>query len=267
MGTRTKIEWCDATWNPVTGCLHDCPYCYAGKIAKRFAGKISDNTDDTGTWLPKAEVIHVLDEPVRPGYPACRMTKPYPFGFDPTFHKYRLLQPHGQKKPQNIFVCSMADLFGEWVPDEWIEEVFSACDAAPWHTYLFLTKNPARYIDLALVRKIDLRKENWWFGTTVTTPNEAFMFAYSDSELNTFISIEPMMEDFGHLGGARPDWIIVGAETGNRKGKITPEKSWIENLSAECKQWSIPLFMKDSLTKIIGEEKMQREFPKGLIRP
>ncbi|MFR1061782.1 MAG: DUF5131 family protein [Enterocloster sp.] len=59
----------------------------------------------------------------------------------PTFHKYRLNE-YQNKKSRNIFVCSMADLFGEWVPDEWIEEVFEACDNAPQHNYLFLTKNP-----------------------------------------------------------------------------------------------------------------------------
>jgi protein gp37 len=267
---KTKIEWCDSSWNPVTGCFRDCPYCYAGKIAKRFSyeGQTLDAPIELQeTWIKDKRGLdpglYVLQHEVR--LKENGRAVPYPFRFCPTFHRYKLDEPIRQKQPRKIFVCSMADLFGEWVPDEWIEEVFAACEKAPWHKYIFLTKNPARYIDLALVRKIDLRKENWWFGTTVTTPNEAFMFAFSDSELNTFISIEPMMEDFGHLGGARPDWIIVGAETGNRKGKITPEKSWIENLSDECKQWSIPLFMKDSLTKIIGEENMRREFPKGLL--
>lgn len=167
---KTKIEWCDATWNPVTGCFHDCPYCYAGKIAKRFGERNADNTDSAGTWLPKGKLIHVLEEPVRPSYPACRMTKPYPFGFSPTFHRYRLLQPRGQKKPQRIFVCSMADLFGAWVPDEWIEEVFTACEMAPWHKYLFLTKNPARYLQLFHDGKIPAR-HNMWYGTTITNPD------------------------------------------------------------------------------------------------
>ena len=93
---KTKIEWCDMTWNPVTGCKLGCPYCYAAKLARRF-GK----------------------------------------SFEPEFHSERLAQPAQIKKPQNIFVCSMADLFGEWVPDEWIKAVFDACAAAPQHRYLF----------------------------------------------------------------------------------------------------------------------------------
>ncbi len=261
---KTKIEWCDATWNPVTGCLHDCPYCYAGKIAKRFAGKISDDTDDTGTWLPKAEVIHVLDEPVRPGYPACRMAKPYPFGFDPTFHKYRLLQPHGQKKPQNIFVCSMADLFGEWVPDEWIEEVFAACEEAPWHNYLFLTKNPKRYCTLANERKLPKNK-NFWYGTTIT--GKGSLRFPGSPVFNTFLSIEPLLEDIdpglGSFGG--DEWIIVGAETGTRKEKVVPRPEWVEKISKTANITRAAVYMKDSLIPIVGEENMRREFPKGLL--
>lgn len=270
MGKKTRIEWCDATWNPITGCFHRCEYCYARRIAKRFSYEgqtLNAPLELQGIWIKDkrglAPGLHVLRQEVRLKERDCVV--PYPFGFSPTFHRYKLGEPMTWKEPLNIFVCSMADLFGEWVPEDWIGAVFDACDAAPQHNYIFLTKNPARYIELN--GKFDLRKDNWWFGTTVTTPNQAFLYAYTDSELHTFISIEPMMEEFGHLEGARPDWIIVGAETGNRKGRITPERSWIDNLSAECKQWSIPLFMKDSLTKIVGEENMWREFPEGLIRP
>ena len=73
---------------------------------------------------------------------------PYPWFFLPTLHRYRLDQPSKWSEPRTIFVCSMADLFGKWVPDEWITEVFRACDAAPRHRYMFLTKNPKRYAEL-----------------------------------------------------------------------------------------------------------------------
>ncbi|MCL2461960.1 MAG: phage Gp37/Gp68 family protein, partial [Defluviitaleaceae bacterium] len=79
---------------------------------------------------------------------------PYPFYFKPTFHRYRLGEPARMKKPKNIFVCSMADMFGDWVPDEWIKAVFEACEAIPRHRYLFLTKNPARYKALAMAGKL-----------------------------------------------------------------------------------------------------------------
>ena len=155
----------------------------------------------------------------------------------------------------------MADLFGEWVPDSWIEKVFAACKAAPQHRYLFLTKNPKRYSRLG--RELNLPAlKNMWYGTTVTDTNT--MFFHSDSH-NTFLSIEPIMddfsEDFGHMNIKLAQWVIVGAETGNRKEKVIPEKKWIEGLVDICKREGIPLFMKDSLIPIIGEENMRREFP------
>lgn len=84
----------------------------------------------------------------------------------------------------------MADLFGSWVPDEWIEEVFAACERAPQHTYLFLTKNPKRYLTLA--GKLPA-KANMWYGTTATTPDENFFWR---GALHTFVSIEPILRDY-----------------------------------------------------------------------
>ena len=89
----TKIEWCDMTWNPVTGCLHGCEYCYAKKVAHRFDGKVFDTS-------PLPGGLHVLED--RPPWP------PYPYGFAPTFHRYRLGDPASKTKGKTIFVCSMA---------------------------------------------------------------------------------------------------------------------------------------------------------------
>lgn len=139
MGKKTKIDWCDATWNPVTGCLHGCEYCYARRIAERFGKHL----------MPIFTHYSVLNEPVREVRGICAgKVLPYPFDFTPTYHRYKLGEPSRWTKPRTIFVCSMADLFGDWVPDEWIEEVFQACKAAPQHRYLFLTKNPDRYFSL-----------------------------------------------------------------------------------------------------------------------
>ena len=109
MGDRTKIDWCDASWNPVTGCLHGCKYCYAARMACRFAGNV-----DTGS-----ERIHEIEHQI---YRDDGTVNPYPFGFDPTFHRYRLDEPKHWKKPRNIFVCSMADLMGEWLIKQGLEE-------------------------------------------------------------------------------------------------------------------------------------------------
>lgn len=246
---KTKIEWCDSTWNPVTGCLHGCDYCYARRIADRFSshGERRDERE-----------IHVLDERVYGE--ESEKSEPFPYGFVPTFHRYRLNE-YEKKKGRTIFVCSMADLFGSWVPDSWIEEVFAACEKAPQHRYLFLTKNPQRYIDLALARKLPA-KDNMWYGTTATTPDEKFFWG---GAWHTFVSIEPILRDYsgeiGEMCDTFAQWVIVGAETGNRKGKIIPGKGWIDAITKTCIRKSIALFMKDSLIPIVGEENMRRELP------
>ena len=259
MGSRTKIEWCDATWNPVTGCLHGCKYCYARRMAERFDGKMYERN-------PLRNVTnHHLTEPAKKGNltAAGKLTEkvvPYPYGFEPTFHKYRLDIPQRWPKHKVIFVCSMADLFGEWVPDRWIEEVFEACRKAPQHTYLFLTKNPDRLCDLANNKKLPTDK-NFWYGSTLDSKNaRRYPGRFRD---HTFLSIEPLREHMdaglGSFGSA--EWIIIGAETGSRKEKIIPEKAWIDNICEAASITQAAVFMKDSLIPIVGEENMRREFP------
>ena len=125
---KTKIEWCDSTWNPVTGCLHGCEYCYARRIAERFGG--CDNPIDSRELLQPMTITRRNGKAV---------DAPFPFGFEPTLLRYRLEEPQHIKEPQTIFVGSMADLFGRWVPTRWIVEVLDACAAAPQHRYMFLS--------------------------------------------------------------------------------------------------------------------------------
>lgn len=246
---KTKIDWCDSTWNPVTGCLHGCEYCYARGIAKRFSGGGEDWTDDK---------LFVLNEKVygEESEKAC----PYPYGFLPTLHRYRL-NDYRDKKGRNIFVCSMADLFGEWVPDSWIYEVFEACNKAPQHNYLFLTKNPGRYEKLLNC----YMPPNMWFGWSQTGPAGVDFSFSTHHSVHTFISIEPLLKPFEeyHIRGI--DWVIIGAETGRRKDKVVPKCEWIESIVEQCQAESIPVFMKSSLAEIWGKPLMQ-EFPKLLIR-
>ena len=251
MGKKTKIDWADATWNPVTGCLHGCEYCYARRIARRF-GNISC---DDGRLHIQAKKVKSYEDAVHSG--------PYPFGFSPTFHRNILSVPKHWKKPRNIFVCSMADLFGDWVPDEWIREVFEACEAAPQHRYLFLTKNPERYMELASNGVITKDQSNFWFGSTATAPEMPFFW---HNEVNTFVSIEPILAPFKDLtdDGIDPvskvKWIIVGAETGSRKDKAVPRKSWVDEIVSTAKKTGTPVFMKDSLRDLMGDD-FRQEFP------
>lgn len=276
MGKKTKIDWADATWNPVTGCLHGCEYCYARKIAERFGSNL----------MPIFTNYPVLDEPVRSVGFDCGKNQPYPFDFTPTFHRYRLDEPARWTRPRNIFVCSMADLFGEWVPDEWIETVINACLAAPQHRYLFLTKNPGRYCHLERAG-IMPKGDNFWFGATFDHSNwpghdgpheipgrpttfalhgkmvhDAGDFYYpAYPEKNRFVSFEPLLYDIGaHIGSTGAQWHIIGAETGNRKGKVATQREWVEHIVEYSDKNHIPVFMKESLRGLMGDD-FRQEFP------
>lgn len=292
---KTKIDWCDSTWNPVTGCLHGCEYCYARGIANRFGFHASE---------PDINERVLLEIPV-----SGEKKIPYPFDFQPTFHKYRLNEYMG-KKGRNIFVCSMADLFGKWVPDDWKIEVLEACRKAPQHNYLFLTKDPIgcsiwptnKYPS---IRESEIYTENIWLGVTYTGrerlegnydehdigdylsiwTNFWYLWRMSGTILPTkahkFISIEPLFCDICDIEDERNggkllenfllpkgyksyfEWIIVGAETGRRKDKVVPEREWIEKLVDLCRKADIPIFMKSSLADIWREPLIQ-EFPEGL---
>lgn len=263
MGTKTKIDWCDSTWNPVTGCLRGCAYCYARRIAERFGGYPSD--EKLHEFNVRQTVRHRNDDGEWNRWYKCA----YPFSFAPTLHRYKLDEPRHWKKPRNIFVCSMADLFGEWVPDEWIKEVLKACEAAPWHRYLFLTKNGKRYKDLYEkgIMPMGMHAWNKWFGCTVERETDDFFFnnLYGNGiDHQGFLSIEPMLSDF-EPGVIDQDatgikWVIVGAETGSRKGKVGPQRAWVEHIAQTCKASGIPLFMKDSLRELMGDD-FRQEFP------
>lgn len=212
---KTKIEWCDYTWNPVTGCKHGCPYCYAERISKRFTGD-----------------------------------------FEPKFHENRLSDPQKVKKPSKIFVVSMGDLFGDWVPDEWIQKVFEACQQAQQHTYLFLTKNPYRYLQLHLQEKLP-QEANFWYGTTLTGQGK-LPFNCLDFNQN-FISIEPLLGDVSDkFPFTNIQWVIVGAQTGPRS--VRPEPKWVQSIIDQCRECDVPVFLKDNLN---WAEKIQ-EWPEGL---
>ena len=254
MGVKTKIDWCDATWNPVTGCLHKCEYCYARNIANRFGYGI------VPLWN---NGLSILDEPMR----REGRIQPYPFDFRPTFHRYKLEEPQHWKKPRTIFVCSMSDLFGDWVPDEWIIDVLNACRKAPQHRYMFLTKNPDRYDMLEDAGIITPADKNFWLGSTTEDVRRDKL--HFNTPLHTFMSCEPMLAPWpkasipnaiSMIKGWLPEWVIFGAETGNRRGKVIPEKAWVDNAVEMCRNIGAKVFMEGSLRRIMGED-FRQELP------
>ena len=264
MADKTKIDWADATWNPVTGCLHGCEYCYARRISRRYCsnehgheGVAAPCTGDC-KFCSELDGIEFLGDKVRWNHDPSAV---YPFGFWPTFHPHRLDIPARWKRPRTIFVCSMADLFGAWVPEEWIKAVFDACEKAPQHRYLFLTKNPGRYIELA---KKDMLPRQHWYGYSATKENQLWRFHHADGCpcINLFVSVEPILEPIrpGFSTHVPADWVIIGAETGNRKGKIVPEKKWIMDIAEECSYSGRPIFMKSSIQDLMGAD-FRQEYP------
>lgn len=262
---KSKIEWCDHTWNPITGCLHNCPYCYARRMTTRFAGDVRLNkmakkdyrTEDAADGSAK---VYVLDEPML-NETGCILS--YPFDFEPTYHRYRLDFPKKLKMGNNIFVGAMADVFGDWVPKEWIREIMTVCIDNPIHNYLFLTKNPKRYAEVGVLPWT----ENMWYGTTITCNEDADRYLYLPDGSKTFVSMEPLRGDIAPNNGElfqRADWIIIGAETGRSRNKVVPEMDWIRKIVVEADYNAVPVFMKDSLIPIVGEENMRRDYPRQL---
>lgn len=264
VGSRTKIDWCDATWNPVTGCLHGCEYCYARRMAERFGLPYAPKLGDPGMEGAKKydgpggiDTMLELEKP----YEKDGRKQPYPMGFLPTLHRYRLDVPSRWTRPRTIFVCSMADLFGDWVPDEWIISVFNTCRIANWHRYIFLSKNPQRYNDLIMKGLLPM-ENNFWYGSTRTGVDSAREHEAA-CLVNRFLSVEPILAPMEtetlralELWG----WVIVGAETGNRKDKVIPKRDWIMEIKEQCDVCGIPIFMKESIREIMGDD-FRQEFP------
>jgi len=285
MGYNTKIDWCDSSWNPVTGCLHNCKYCYARTLANRYGG-FDHNEEKKLTGTKLAIGVQELSNPLYIMRRNGLHKAPYPWYFLPTLHRYRLSQPAKWSEQRTIFVCSMADLFGDWVPDEWIKSVFEACEAAPQHRFLFLTKNPGRYCHLERAG-IMPKGDNFWFGATFDHSNwpgpdgphkipgrpttfalrgkmvhDAGDFYYpAYPEKNRFVSFEPLLYDIGaHIGSTGAQWHIIGAETGNRKGKVATQREWVEHIVEYSDKNHIPVFMKESLRDLMGSD-FRQEFP------
>ncbi len=132
----------------------------------------------------------------------------------------------------------------------------------PQHRYLFLTKRPER---ISLESDLD----TFWMGVTVTSKAEVKRIDDMRKHVRTkhyFVTFEPLFGDVGDVDLDKVDWIVIGTETGNRKGKITSEKEWILHIARQAKKKHIPVFMKDTLLNIVGEDSMLQELPHGFVK-
>jgi protein gp37 len=256
--SKTTIEWVvdpdgksqGRTWNPVTGCHHGCKYCYAERTSNRFRG------EPLRTKLAeKKEVQQVINGKIED-----RILSAWPAFDIPTLWKARLSEPSAEKKPRTIFVPSMADLFGEWVPKEWIDAVLKTVRECPQHTFLFLTKKPSRYLEFDI-------PNNCWLGATTDTPtssalrSEALTIAGNN---NKFISAEPLLGDIsGYVDYDGLDWIIIGSLNASNSpvpaSRGGTHREWVTNLIKEAK--GIPVFIKDGLYDLYSDLPRLRGLP------
>lgn len=171
----------------------------------------------------------------------------------PVFYPERLKQLKN-KRSKIIFMNSMSDI-ADW-EGEWIDQVFKAIEENSQHIYLFLSKRPKAYEKILPDRYLP---QNIWFGATTTKPNDCENWSIHHSG-KTFLSIEPIHESFEGKCFIGFNWIIIGAETGNRKGKVVPKKQWVMDLKYKCRNAGVPIFMKESLQELMGNDFIQ-EFP------
>lgn len=216
MSANSKIEWTDATWNPVRGCTKispGCKHCYAEAFAERFRGV--------------------------PGHP-------YEQGFDLRLVPEKLGEPFTWSRPQMVFVNSMSDLFHEDVPDEYVENVLNVMAKANWHIYQVLTKRSERLRDMLRTKlAFAAQLDHIWWGVSVENRKHGIpriSHLQSASPSMAFLSIEPLLEDLGQVDFTGINWVIVGGESG--AGARPMEKSWVLNIQRQCKTVKIPFFFK-----------------------
>jgi protein gp37 len=217
MGANSKIEWTDATWNPVRGCSKvspGCAHCYAETLAERFRG-IKGH--------------------------------PFEFGFDPKLVPEKLGDPIRWAEPKKIFVNSMSDLFHPIVTDEYFSKVCEVMLAANWHTYQILTKRADRMAELLLRKEFRKAAEasHIWWGVSVENKKHGLPRIDTLRKAKTkvaFLSIEPLLEDLEEFNLKGIHWVIVGGESGPGARRL--EKEWVVNIQKQCVAYDVPFFFK-----------------------
>ncbi len=216
MSDRSRIEWTDATWNPVRGCSKvspGCAHCYAQTFAERFRG------------VPE---------------------HPFEQGFDLLLVPDKLNQPLSWRRPRRIFVNSMSDLFHEDVPSSYIAEVGRVMRQAHWHTFQVLTKRHER------MKRLLGGELHWmgalphvWFGVSVENRRHGLrrLDALRETPATVrFVSVEPLLEDLGAVDLTGIHWVIAGGESGPGARQMLEE--WVLGVERQCREQGVPFFFK-----------------------
>jgi protein gp37 len=232
MSETSKIEWTDATWNPVRGCTKispGCAHCYAETFAERFRGV--------------------------PGHP-------YEQGFDLRLVPDKLTQPLLWRKPKMIFVNSMSDLFQEGVPDDYVEAVARVMTTAKWHTFQVLTKRSERLRDLLNTKlAFAANQPHIWWGVSVENRKHGVPridHLRQSSALCRFLSIEPLLEDLGKINLDSISWVIVGGESGSKARSM--DLAWVRKIQKQCEDTQVAFFLKQ-----LGGRKSKRGGDEALL--
>jgi len=211
MSLKSKIEWTENTWNPVTGCTKisdGCVNCYADRMAQRLQ----------------------------------KMGNPkYKDGFEITLHPDCLNDPISWKKSSRIFVNSMSDLFHKDIPLDYIKNVFEVMNNTPQHTYQILTKRAD--ILLQYAEKLSWT-DNIWQGVTVENQKTADRIDYlrKTPAKVKFISFEPLIADVGKIDLTNIDWVIVGGESGWHARPM--DTNWVLNIKEQCETQNALFYFK-----------------------
>lgn len=224
MTTSSKIEWTDATWNPVAGCSLEsagCKHCYAMQMARRLEAmgvdKYKGLTQKYGKNVTWNGIVREDDS--------------------------SLLIPYKWKKPRKIFVNSMSDLFHDAVSDEFILAVWKVMRETPQHHYQILTKRPERMLQV-VSEKINFVLPNVWLGTSVENSETTHRIDHlRDTPASIrFISFEPLIDSVGQVNLKDIHWAIVGGESGSKARPIKEE--WIDEIHAQCDTHHTAFFFK-----------------------
>ena len=216
MSLNSHIEWTDATWNPVRGCVKispGCKHCYAETFAERFRGVKGH---------------------------------PYEQGFDLRLVPEKLFEPFSWRSSKRVFVNSMSDLFQDGVPDGYIELVARVMATTKWHTYQVLTKRAERLRSLLSGKLLSAaEQENVWWGVSVEDRKHGLRRIDELRQAPAtvrFLSIEPLLEDLGEFALSGINWVIVGGESG--PGARPMSKEWVVSIRDQCRDAGVPFFFK-----------------------